>query len=79
MMSQFKLFFSGNLPFEKTVHIRNPWNENKPVKISRDGQVQRLFTRVAGMHGSTYQPLLFLGITCKRWRKIVPIIRRSHG
>ncbi|CAG8581135.1 166_t:CDS:2, partial [Paraglomus occultum] len=28
----------GNLPFEKTVHIRNPWNENKPVKISRDGQ-----------------------------------------
>ncbi|KAG9287821.1 hypothetical protein G9A89_017416 [Geosiphon pyriformis] len=28
----------GNLPFEKTVHIRNPWNDSKPVKISRDGQ-----------------------------------------
>eukprot|EP00727_Mastigamoeba_balamuthi_P001139 m51a1_g11021 hypothetical protein (354) ;mRNA; r:405201-406705 len=26
------------LPFERTMHLRNPANENKPVKISRDGQ-----------------------------------------
>lgn len=26
------------LPFTKTTHLHNPWNENKPVKIGRDGQ-----------------------------------------
>ena len=23
------------------MHLKNPWNDNKPVKISRDGQVER--------------------------------------
>jgi len=27
-----------DLPFNETLHIRNPINNNKPVKISRDGQ-----------------------------------------
>jgi len=27
-----------DLPFSETLHIRNPLNSNKPVKISRDGQ-----------------------------------------
>mmetsp|Transcript_27789 Transcript_27789/g.45168 ORF Transcript_27789/g.45168 Transcript_27789/m.45168 type:complete len:574 (+) Transcript_27789:1736-3457(+) len=27
-----------DLPFEDTLHLRNTWNDNKPVKISRDGQ-----------------------------------------
>ncbi|XP_078532384.1 YTH domain-containing protein 1 isoform X2 [Lissotriton helveticus] len=26
------------LPFTKSSHLSNPWNENKPVKIGRDGQ-----------------------------------------
>ncbi|XP_055628403.1 YTH domain-containing protein 1 [Toxorhynchites rutilus septentrionalis] len=26
------------LPFTTTTHLYNPWNENKPVKIGRDGQ-----------------------------------------
>ena len=26
------------LPFQETEHLRNPLNEDKPVKISRDGQ-----------------------------------------
>ncbi|PNF28522.1 hypothetical protein B7P43_G14621 [Cryptotermes secundus] len=26
------------LPFNKTQHLYNPWNEGKPVKIGRDGQ-----------------------------------------
>nr|XP_055056291.1 YTH domain-containing protein 1 isoform X2 [Misgurnus anguillicaudatus] len=26
------------LPFTKTAHLSNSWNENKPVKIGRDGQ-----------------------------------------
>lgn len=26
------------LPFTSTTHLYNPWNENKPVKIGRDGQ-----------------------------------------
>lgn len=28
-----------NLPFQCTQHILNPWNDNKKVQISRDGQV----------------------------------------
>ncbi|CAF4257073.1 unnamed protein product, partial [Rotaria magnacalcarata] len=27
-----------SLPFNQTLHLFNPWNENKPVKIGRDGQ-----------------------------------------
>ncbi|CAA3011686.1 YTH domain-containing 1 isoform X1 [Olea europaea subsp. europaea] len=27
-----------DLPFQKTLHLKNPWNEYKPVKISRDCQ-----------------------------------------
>lgn len=27
-----------DLPFIKTAHLTNPWNEHKPVKIGRDGQ-----------------------------------------
>ena len=27
------------LSFNKVQHLLNPWNENKPVKIGRDGQV----------------------------------------
>lgn len=26
------------LPFSSTLHLFNPWNEGKPVKIGRDGQ-----------------------------------------
>jgi hypothetical protein len=26
------------LPFSETLHLHNSWNDNKPVKISRDGQ-----------------------------------------
>ncbi|RVE66215.1 hypothetical protein OJAV_G00124810 [Oryzias javanicus] len=26
------------LPFIKTAHLSNPWNEHKPIKIGRDGQ-----------------------------------------
>ena len=28
----------GELAFTHTMHLKNPWNEGKPVKISRDGQ-----------------------------------------
>ena len=33
------LLFSRSLPFAKASHLFNSWNENKPVKIGRDGQV----------------------------------------
>lgn len=29
----------NDLPFQKTLHLKNPLNQNKPVKISRDCQV----------------------------------------
>ncbi|GAB6019416.1 3'-5' RNA helicase ythdc2 [Chamberlinius hualienensis] len=28
----------GNIPFQSTRHLQNPWNENRKVHISRDGQ-----------------------------------------
>ena len=31
-------FISGELEFSHTLDLKNPWNDNKPVKISRDGQ-----------------------------------------
>lgn len=33
------LSFRRSLPFNQTLHLFNSWNENKPVKIGRDGQV----------------------------------------
>lgn len=29
-----------DLPFGRTLHLHNPWNEDKPVKIARDGQAR---------------------------------------
>ena len=29
----------GTLEFNKCQDLKNPWNDSKPVKISRDGQV----------------------------------------
>ena len=34
----FSIFFFQDLVFQKVGHLYNPWNENKPVKIGRDGQ-----------------------------------------
>jgi hypothetical protein len=37
---EMKFYFSRrSLPFNQTLHLFNSWNENKPVKIGRDGQV----------------------------------------
>lgn len=35
--------YRRDLPFTKTAHLSNPWNEHKPVKIGRDGQVSHDF------------------------------------
>ena len=32
-------FLSENIPFQNVHHLVNPWNDNKKVQISRDGQV----------------------------------------
>ncbi len=37
--------FRGELDFSACMDLKNPWNENKPVKISRDGQVQFHYLR----------------------------------
>lgn len=31
-----------DLGFGECAHLKNPWNENKPVKVGRDGQVSWL-------------------------------------
>ena len=36
----------GDLSFQKVQHLYNPWNEGKPVKIGRDGQVEEKFELV---------------------------------
>lgn len=33
------MFIRKDLAFTKTQHLHNAWNDNKPVKIGRDGQV----------------------------------------
>ena len=33
------IFYRGNIQFQATHHLINPWNENKRVQISKDGQV----------------------------------------
>lgn len=33
----------NDLPFHKTLHLKNPLNDYKPVKISRDCQVSFIF------------------------------------
>lgn len=32
-----------SLPFQFAHHLLNPWNDNKKVQISRDGQVYKAF------------------------------------
>jgi hypothetical protein len=42
LSSTFKLdwIHKGSLSFNLCQELKNPWNENKPVKIGRDGQVR---------------------------------------
>ena len=37
-------FTRGELEFSHTLDLKNPWNDSKPVKISRDGQVKIYFS-----------------------------------
>ena len=32
------LFPLKDLSFKNVQHLHNPWNENKPIKVGRDGQ-----------------------------------------
>lgn len=57
----------SDLPFQKTLHLKNPLNDYKPVKISRDCQVPssyddhvlEIFHRIALI----VRRLTFLGVT----------------
>lgn len=42
--------------FTKTAHLYNTWNSNKPVKISRDGQVMLRIMRVASFVIKAVEP-----------------------
>jgi hypothetical protein len=37
--TMFSCFNRKDLSFTRVMHLYNPWNEGKPVKIGRDGQV----------------------------------------
>lgn len=48
------------LAFTKTQHLHNAWNDNKPVKIGRDGQVEFNFFFVSTANGEVISSPLFL-------------------
>ena len=61
--SVFFFSYRGNLDFNLTMELKNPWNESKPVKISRDGQV-----RHTGCHGDGKHNMVDLHVdvcTCR--------------
>ena len=58
----------GELDFSACMDLKNPWNENKPVKISRDGQVQGTGYRVQlGYCKERKALLLIFAYPCVRW------------
>ena len=52
--------FRRELPFPKTQHLYNPWNDGKPVKIGRDGQVG--VESYCTIEGTTFFPFLAIFI-----------------
>lgn len=48
----FAIFFFSrkDLSFSNTMHLHNPWNENKPVKIGRDGQASYLMLETSSLN-----------------------------
>ncbi|MEQ2182587.1 hypothetical protein GOODEAATRI_023858 [Goodea atripinnis] len=47
------------LPFLKTAHLSNPWNDHKPVKIGRDGQVSFFWFRSSALSS----------VPCSHWTR----------
>lgn len=66
-----------DLPFQKTVHLKNPLNAFKPVKISRDCQVNILCMRVNSFVSflAPKNPIMFISRSttakCMFWVYIV--------
>ncbi|KAG5445616.1 YTH domain-containing protein 1 [Clonorchis sinensis] len=60
-----------DLPFSKVNHLTNPWNENKPVKIGRDGQ------EIEGVCGEALCRLLLEDITESSIKPENPPTRRN--
>lgn len=58
--SHFATFYRRELPFTKTAHLSNPWNEHKPVKIGRDGQVNSQLPLVLCLNSSFNVLRMFL-------------------
>lgn len=67
----------NTLPFQKTLHLKNPLNDYKPVKISRDCQVSIYCILVFPFYSYPYKLkcssilccvcVFFLGITPRYW------------
>lgn len=59
------------LAFTKTQHLHNAWNDNKPVKIGRDGQVEFKFFFVSTAYGEVISSPLFFTLNvcfcCRKW------------
>lgn len=64
-----------SLPFTFTQHILNPWNDNKRVQVSRDGQVrlrhELCFVR-CGVLGPKWSTQYWLLPSCRRPSNLKP-------
>lgn len=56
------IIFRKELSFSKTLHLYNPWNESKSVKIGRDGQV--CFKKILLLHRTICKGKIFHSIEC---------------
>lgn len=54
------------LPFHCTQHILNPWNDNKKVQISRDGQVRACFL--------FFEPVFPVAVLSSVQRSVHPLV-----
>ncbi|XP_009985234.1 PREDICTED: YTH domain-containing protein 1-like [Tauraco erythrolophus] len=62
------------LPFTKSAHLTNPWNEHKPVKIGRDGQLctYRRF-------GISLNQSLLMVENCDKGTRLIPNVGAEEG
>lgn len=52
--------YSKEVPFSQCTNLRNPWNENKEVKICRDGQVDLLTPKFSVVNYDPKHEVLFV-------------------
>ena len=74
-----------DLSFSKVIHLNNPWNDNKPVKIGRDGQEiepRKAHSLLSFFHSAEFSDSGVAEEICRQFPEdgqveMTPILRRS--